>query len=156
MTQKLDIDVKLEVLFNEETGKYKILSNTPIIRSQKKIDEIIESTYKVKFSDLRYGVLTLGAKNLVGKEIPKGDSITVTFGKSITAKSKAPNIGSDVQTVTASTHKSAKGRIDGLTKLFEYFDIPHGYKLEGTDDDYSVEVGLKYNIYEKNLLVYFK
>ena len=66
--------------------------------------------HKINETENRYGILTLGAKSAVGKLLPTVTEITIEIdGKKFV--SERPIV----------THKSTRGRIDGLTQLFREY-----------------------------------
>ena len=150
MNYKLDIDIKLEVLFDKKTGECKVLSSKPTIKSQSKIEMIIEANHTITHSELRYGILTLGAKNKVGASLPKSEPIRIIHAGQVL---KTPALLLENTNISAKTHKSARGRVDGLTSVYALLGLPHGYKLKEDDTEFAFNVRLIYSISEKTLTI---
>lgn len=132
MPFKLDVDVKLEIIFDEKTGECKIVSMKHDIKSQEKINDVVFEEHVITPSQMKYGILTFGAKSLIGSIIPKDTQV----GFSILGN-----------TFRAKTHNKIQGRIDGLTLLFQELCIPTGYKLN-VDEVVSKTIELSYDPYK--------
>ncbi len=74
------------------------------------IDQVKVTEHTISETENRYGILTLGAKSEVGGLIPIATEITIEIdGQRFIGP--RPII----------THRSARGRIDGLTQLYREF-----------------------------------
>lgn len=112
----MQIDLKLTIGVSA-SGAVEILEvPIPIVTSSLTTD-VVPFSYKWKVCDIRYGIITLGAKHKINKTLVKDGDLTVVWnGHNYAAKS----------------HKSTKGRIDGLTALFR--DNPDCFKVGHTKD----------------------
>lgn len=104
---RLNIDVRLEVDYDSINNEFIIVSCNPVIQNPNKPSTAMIHT--LSETQIKFGILTLGAK--IGKNIPKEKEISIQVnGKFF--KSEKPII----------THKSVKGRIDGLTSFYKTYD----------------------------------
>lgn len=140
MAIKLDIDIKMEIILDEETGEYKVNSMTPKIIKQSKVQEKITIDYSLNYSELKYGILSLGAKNKIGKELPIDEKIKVVY---IDKKGNEHSLATH-------THKKTKGRIDKLTEVFKDLELKCGHKLEKSEVEKS-KLKISYFIKEKEI-----
>lgn len=142
MAIKLDIDVKMEIIFNEETGECEIISSTPKIVKQEKINRIISEEYDVKFSDLKYGILSLGAKSQIGQNLPINTKVKITF----------EDLEGNRYPINAKTHKKYKGRIDRLTEIYRELGLKCGYDLEEKEIE-KIKFKVSYHIQKQELYI---
>lgn len=129
MDFKLEIDVKLEVIFNSENNEFSIVSCKPNI--SKKLNVDAQKTIKHTLTDtqIKFGILTLGSKNEVGKNIPLGTTIELKVNEE--------------NPIEITTHKTIRGRIDGLTKTYsKYPELVAGSEIEVSYDlnNYSLTI----------------
>ncbi len=97
---KLNVNVNLEVLFDEETRSCSITNQ--IVQVKTPEDVPLKMEHILGVAEKRYGIFTLGSKSVIGRMLPRDTDITVIFnGKSYPAH----------------THKTSGGRIDRLSAL---------------------------------------
>lgn len=104
----LNININLEVLFDEETHSCNITNQ--IVQIQTPSDIPLKMEHILGVAEKRYGIFTLGSKSIIGRMLPRDTDITVIFeGKSYPAH----------------THKTSGGRIDRLSALLnlEYIHV---------------------------------
>lgn len=119
MDFKLDINVKIEVVYDSQKEEFKVISCIPKISEKKKIDTTKTIIHEITETQKKFGILTLGSKNAIGEILPKEKSIRIKFN------------GEEYTDRRVSTHKTTKGRIDGLTSLYaKYPEIQVGTKME--------------------------
>lgn len=104
---RLNIDVKLEVDYDSINNEFIVVSCNPVIQNPNQSSMIM--THALSETQIKFGILTLGAK--IGKNIPKGKEILIQVN-GIPYNSEKPII----------THKSVKGRVDGLTGFYKTYD----------------------------------
>lgn len=121
MNIKLLVDVKLEVMYNPETNELDIVSCSPSIVSQRILDPKRYFKHKMTKTQLKYGILTLGARTRMGQEIPLGKVIDIKLN--------------DKEPIQIKTHRAIKGRIDGLTRVYaEHPELIEGAEVEVSFD----------------------
>lgn len=89
----------------------------------------INFSYSWKVCDIRYGIITFGAKHQISNLLPKDTEIKVKWkDKEFAAKS----------------HKTVKGRIDGLTALIngnpDCFKVQHSNVMNWNPATYTLEI----------------
>ena len=133
MKFNIGVNVNIEAIYDTETGCFSIISCKPQII--KKEDIIINEwmEHHLSSTQIKFGILTLGSRSSVGKQIPLGESITVQFIED----------GVIIEEKQVTTHKTIKGRIDGLTSLY--------YKKRTLTDDTKVKI--RYNYDDKILQI---
>lgn len=112
---KLNMDVKLEIEYDEVNGTFNVMSCIPIITNN---SSALNSNFEHTLTETqtRYGILTLGSK--FGNYMPRGQEVEIEVNG---VKYKD----------TVVTHKTIKGRIDGLTKFYkEFSDLKEGTALD--------------------------
>jgi hypothetical protein len=99
----MQFEVKLCITINLTTsGTAEVLEIKEVLIAPVTPPEGIHFSYIWKDMDARYGIITLGAKHAINLSMLKGTELRVKWnGREFAAKS----------------HKSIKGRIDGLTAL---------------------------------------
>ncbi|SHM72160.1 hypothetical protein SAMN05660826_01767 [Caldanaerovirga acetigignens] len=102
---KASIVLEVEFLFNIDLENEDLSIDSVKLKSVrmqgKKEDET--TIHTLTETQVKFGILTLGAKSSVGKVMPLGEEIIIDYyGEKITAK----------------THRTVKGRIDGLTRFY--------------------------------------
>lgn len=121
MKFNIGVNVNIEAIYDTETGCFDIISCKPhIVRKE---DIIINEwmEHPLSTTQIKFGILTLGSRSSVGKQIPLGESITIQF--------VADGIITEEKQVT--THKTIKGRIDGLTSLYyKKSNLTHSTKIK--------------------------
>lgn len=105
---KLNVNVNLEVLFDEETNSCNITNQVVQVQIPSNIPLKMEHILGV--AEKRYGIFTLGSKSIIGKMLPRDTDIKVIF---------------EGKTYSAHTHKTSGGRIDRLSALLnlEYIHV---------------------------------
>lgn len=101
----LELDAKIKFDIDTKTNSLHSISMIPVLNKIKKNEEEF-IIHTITETQNKFGILTLGAKNSIGALIPVQEEIRLIFnGKAYTNK---PII----------THKTVKGRIDGLTDFY--------------------------------------
>ncbi|MDU5107771.1 hypothetical protein [Clostridium sp.] len=104
---RLNIDIKLEIDYDTINKEFIVVSCNPVILNQNQSSMIM--THTLSETQIKFGILTLGAK--IGKNIPKGKDILIKVNGNLYSSEK--------QIIT---HRSVKGRIDGLTAFYKTYD----------------------------------
>lgn len=109
------LELTIDISFNN--------SSIQVIHCQPTISKIeMRSTqpesmiHKINYSEVTYGILTLG-KNAVTESLSIGDEIFI-------------QIGEDSEPRKVKTHKTSRGRIDGLTRLFKEHSVKEADQFE--------------------------
>jgi len=105
----LNLNVSLVLSFNTLTNEVEVTNCVANITNITNDDtnQVRFTEHRIKETENRYGILTLGVKSSVGMLIPTGTEITIEIdGEKFI--SERPIV----------THKSTRGRIDGLTQFF--------------------------------------
>lgn len=129
----MKILLNLEIQYDTSTKECKVVSCTQEGKLEKqgnkgqgnRIEHVLGK------SEVRYGILTLGTNNPVGDSIPKDSRITVKYRKD----------GKTIYKKEVNTHKSVKGRVNGLTEMYD--------KHHELQEDAIIEV--KYSLNDKIL-----
>lgn len=111
-TISLNLNVSLSLSINTSTNEIEVKDCKANVINV--INDDINKTkyteHKINETQNRYGILTLGAKSAVGMLMPIATEITIEMdGKKFI--SEHPIV----------THKSTRGRIDGLTQFFREY-----------------------------------
>ena len=123
MSNKLitaDLTISMGISFDPSTGQLSITSTNQSISVSKIIEKNEVHIQTITNTQKKFGLLTLGARSVVGKKIPTGEVITLKFnGKEFSGKK-------------ITTHKTTKGRVDGLSSLYSEYEnnLKVGSKLE--------------------------
>ena len=104
MDFKLEVDVKIEIIYDSTKDEFNIISCNPSISNKVEIDAKKTIRHKLTKTQVKFGILTLGSKNDVGQNIPLGESIRLVFNED--------------EPITITSHKTIRGRIDGLTRIY--------------------------------------
>lgn len=97
--------LELEFVFNIDPENKEVSIDSVRLKSARvhEKDEDIITKHTLTETQVKFGILTLGAKSSVGRMLPLGEEITIDYyGEKIPAK----------------THRTVRGRIDGLTKFY--------------------------------------
>ena len=117
MDFKLEVDVKLEVIYNSLKDEFSIISCTPSISKKIEVDATKTIRHKLTKTQVKFGILTLGSRNDVGQNIPLGETIELVVNNNEPFK--------------ITTHKTIRGRIDGLTAVYaEQSELMEGIEIE--------------------------
>lgn len=109
---ELNINVNLEVLFDEDTHSCKITNQ--VVQVQTPSDLPLKMEHILGVAEKRYGIFTLGSKSVIGRILPRDTDITVFF---------------DGKSYSAHSHKTSGGRIDRLSALLNLECIHVNTKL---------------------------
>lgn len=121
MNFKLELDVKLEVVYDSEKDKFDIISCNPSISKRMIIDPKKTIEHKMTKTQIKFGILTLGSRNDVGQNIPLGKEISLIIN--------------DGEPIQVTTHKSVRGRVDGLTRIYaEYPELTEDKEVKVSFD----------------------
>ncbi len=100
----IKLNLSVEVMFNQETGVTEVIS----CKTQGSIEEdskIVTMELALTETQVKFGILTLGARSMIGRILPPAKDLQVLY------------MGQDKR-YPAKTHKSVKGRIDGITSFY--------------------------------------
>lgn len=122
MDFKLEVDVKFEIIYNSAKDEFSIISCNPSISKKIEINTKKTIKHKLTKTQVKFGILTLGSRNDVGQNIPLGKTIELVVN--------------DDKPIKITTHKTIKGRIDGLTKTYS----KHPELVENTEIEVSFDV----------------
>lgn len=106
MQPSINITINLHLTLDESTNSYTIKNQT--IQLQPPEESPLEMRRKLGVAEKRYGILTLGAKSVIGRKLPPDIDITVIY---------------DGKSYPAHTHKTNPGRIDRLSALVKHFSV---------------------------------
>jgi len=111
-TISLSLNVVLTLSVNLSTNEVEVQDcDANIIKITNDDNIQIQCTeHQINETENHYGILTLGAKSSVGMLIPTATEITIELDDEEFISSKS-----------ITTHRSTRGRIDGLTQLFRTF-----------------------------------
>ncbi|WMJ77550.1 MULTISPECIES: hypothetical protein [unclassified Sedimentibacter] len=111
-TISLNLNVLLTLAVDVATNKVEVQNcDAKVVKVASDDNNQIQYTeHQINETENRYGILTLGAKSLVGMLMPTATEVTIEIDgvKFISSKS-------------IRSHRSTRGRIDGLTQLFREF-----------------------------------
>lgn len=120
---KLNINVNLELLFDEDTHTCNITKQ--LVQVQTPSNAPLKMEHILGVAEKRYGIFTLGSKSVIGRILPRDTDITVFF---------------DGKSYFAHTHKTSGGRIDRLSALLNLEYIHVNTKLIYEYDDGKKEL----------------
>lgn len=107
LTGNLNVDIAFS--YNSATNEYSIVSTKSDIRNIDIVEKNEVVLHTITETQSKFGILTLGAKHGVGKILPISTEIAIKInGENYTDKKIV-------------THKTVRGRIDGLTDLYSKF-----------------------------------
>jgi hypothetical protein len=134
MKFKVDIEVNIEAIYNTETEEFQIISCKPHIYKKEDVDDEEYLIHLLSKTQYNFGILTLGAKSVVGRQLPPNETVTIKFfeGKK------------EIDERTIRTHKTVKGRLDGLTSFY----------ASNPDINENTEFKIKYISDTKTLEIY--
>lgn len=114
---ELQLNIKFEYDKKHDTLLIKTI-NPSVIQTHNPNIEFSEE-HILSGTEMRYGILTFGAKSLFGQELEKGQSVEVEFRNKI---------------YCVKTHNKIKARIDGLTGMMKEFcdELKEGVKIKAT------------------------
>lgn len=114
MKKKCIISLNLEISYDTATGAFTIDKNTATITSPTQAN-IVKMNRTLCPAEIKYGILTLGAKSTIGKILPINQDITIIFN------------GSRYQ---AHTHSCQNGRCDRISSIVKQFQVGSSLELE--------------------------
>lgn len=126
MLKNFIVSIKLDIVYDTEANTFTIKNNIARIDSHNQ-PTVITMDRILQVSEIRYGILTLGSKSPIGRNLESDQDLVVVYN------------GLRYQ---AHTHKKALGRIDRLSAVIKNFQVGDLLKLEYNTErrELSIEV----------------
>lgn len=110
---QLNVTVNLSISYDEDTKTCTVSDQIVQVQTPSAPAPVME--HQLGVAEIRYGILTLGTKSVIGRIIPRDADITVVFGGN---------------QYPAHSHKTSGGRIDRLSSLMRHFVVTTVLDLE--------------------------
>lgn len=104
---KLEINLVIE--YDIDKDDINLVASDVKLNSKSIVEKKIEIEHKISETQFKFGILTLGARSDIGKLLPLATEIKIKVNGEYYTNKKI------------STHKSVRGRIDGLTDMYNCY-----------------------------------
>lgn len=114
------LELRIEFSFDKTTEKFTVLTHTVKFNDAEKLEDIVVRGHELTDTQVRYGILTFGAKTSIGKNLLLSSTVKIVY---------------DGVEYPATTHKLTKGRVSSLSALFRANpSLVPGAKITGIYD----------------------
>ena len=101
-----NLEINLVLEYDIDNDELSLVSSDTKLKSASIIKKKISIEHQISETQYKFGILTLGAKNEIGKVLPLSTEIKIIVN------------GEYYKNKTIISHKSVRGRIDGLTDMY--------------------------------------
>lgn len=124
-----DLEINLTIEYDVDKDEINLVSSDIKLKSKSIVEKNIEIEHKISETQFKFGILTLGAKSSIGKILPLATEVKLKINGEYYTNKKI------------STHKSVRGRIDGLTDMYScYPELKVGSTIKIEYDTSSKEL----------------